>query len=213
MQRQTERGLTEYPVQPEDVAAALSARATFQTGLLSPDILYVAHDGPRRLVCAYRRPRLTAVWLDGSQQPLKAPLPGLILIRSTTGASGAPAYRLWASKRRPTSLDAPLYHAPLPNLYFDGAICWGTVALDAAERLAPASLDADFATLLGSSFSNHGCHGKSSKYPDDVRRLLIELDQQPARRYPTTDLIPARRTLGEALGVGGQEGEDEEDVP
>ncbi len=62
------------------------------------------------------------------------------------------------------------------------------------------SLAADWDTLLGSRFGDHACTGKSRSHPQDIRQKLIDLEARNARVYPKSDLIPAKRTLAQALG-------------
>ena len=58
----------------------------------------------------------------------------------------------------------------------------------------------DWTMLLGSPFGNHACSGKSRSHPQDIRTKLIALEAQKARRYPVSDLIPAKKTLAQVLG-------------
>lgn len=200
MRRRTEAGETEYPVSPDDVATALAARMTFDTGILPPDTLCVLAEGATRTVAAYRRPGKTALWLEGSDDPVRVPLPGLVMVRKTT-ANTTPDYSVWAVTERPAGYDARLYHAPLPNVYGRGGVCWGTVRRVGDEALAGASLAEDWAQLLGSPFGNHSVGGKSKQYRDDVRKMYFELEKRRARVYPKKDLVDAKRTLGAVLGV------------
>jgi hypothetical protein len=72
--------------------------------------------------------------------------------------------------------------------------------------LSGTSLAEDWSMLLGSPLGDHAVSGKSKAYPRDIRQNLmtlstegIELEQKGARRYPTSDLIPAKKTLAQAL--------------
>src|SRR5690606_28322681 len=115
----------------------------------------------------YRKPQKTGLYLEGSETPLRVPLPGLILIRATK-EQRHPNYHLFAVKRRPHSLDVALLHAPLPNIYGSGNICWGTVQTVTQTALTGASLAEDWQQLLGSPFGNHSVHGKSNAYRQDI---------------------------------------------
>jgi len=189
----------EYAVDPVQVALALSARITFDTGLLGGNTLLVRQDGMRKLVAEYRPPGKTGLYLDGSETPLRVPLPGLVLIR-TTSDDRNPQYHLFAVKSRPTALTTPLYHAPLPNVFGSGSICWGTVQRPTDAALKGASLAEDWMQLLGSRFGDHAVNGKSQSHPRDIREKLIALEASKARRYPTSDLVPLKRTLADVLG-------------
>lgn len=191
--------VTEYPVDPQQIALALAAKVTFDTGLLTSDTLLVRQDGVKRLVVAYRRPQKTGIFIEGSDAPVRVPLPPLLLIRTTT-ENKHPQYQVYAIKERPTTLDAPLFHAPLPNVFSSGSICWGSVRRVEDTALQGSSLAADWTTLLGSPFGDHAVSGKSKSHPHDIRQKLLELESRKARVYPKSDLIPVKRTLAQVLG-------------
>jgi hypothetical protein len=187
--------VSEYAVNPAQIATALSDKTTFDTGLLSGDTLFMRQEGVKRIIAEYRPPQMTGLFLDGAENALRIPLPGLVLIRAISDGS-QPKYALYAVKRRPTDLDAALFHAPLPNVFGGAGICWGSV-----PKAAPlnTSLAGDWAMLLGSSFGNHACGGKSKAFPQDIRQQWIALEAGKKRRYPTRDLIAAKTTFGKAL--------------
>ena len=198
MRRREGDAVTEYAVDPAQVALALAAKVTFDTGLISGDTLLVRQEGVSKTVVAYRKAQMTGVYLDGSEVALRVPLPPLVMIR-TTSEDRSPNYAVYAVKRRPAALDTALFHAPLPNVFNSGSICWGTVQRVSDTALTGASLTEDWAQLLGSSFGDHACNGKSRSHPHDIRQKLIELEQKQARRYPTSDLIPAKKTLAQII--------------
>ena len=191
--------LTEYAVDPAQVAVALAAKVTFDTGLLSGDTLLIRTEGVKKTVVEYRKGQKTGVYLEGSETALRIPLPPLLMIR-TTSEDRNPNYAVYAVKRKPKSLDVALFQAPLPNVFNSGSICWGTVQRVSDTALLGASLTEDWAMLLGSPFGDHACSGKSKSHRSDIRQKLIELETNSARRYPTSDLIPANKTLAQVLG-------------
>ncbi len=193
--------VTEYPIDPAQAAVALAAKVTFNTGLLSGDTLYIHMENISKTVVEYRKPQMTGVFLDNAESALRVPLPGLVMIRKTTD-DRTPTYAVYAVKKRPVSLDVELFNAPLPNVFNSGSICWGTVQRVSDTSLSGASLAEDWAQLLGSPFGDHACSGKSKAFKDDVRRKLIELEAKKSKRYPTSDLIAARKTLAQAIGAG-----------
>jgi PRTRC genetic system protein B len=198
LRKRTDKGWTEYPVRPEGVAAALAREVTFDTGLLGPNTLCVVAKGPTRVVAEHRPRQKSALWLEGAENPLRVPLPDLVLIR-TVHHGRQPGYQLWAVKERPTSPDCPLFVAPFPNVYTHGGICWGTVERPQGESLEGADLAADWAQILGSRFGSHNVRGRSRAHPDDVRQQYVDLERRRARVYPKKDLVDAGRTLGQAL--------------
>lgn len=190
--------IAEYAIDPAQAAIALAAKITFDTGLLTGDTLYIHTEGIAKTIVEYRRPQLTGVYLDNAESALRVPLPGLVMSRKTANER-TPKYAVYAVKRRPKTLDAALFLAPLPNVFNSGSICWGSVQRVSDAALAGASLAEDWAQLLGSPFGDHACSGKSKAHKDDVRKQLIALETRGAKRYPTSDLIPARKTLAEVL--------------
>lgn len=184
---------------PAQVAVALAAKVTFNTGLLSGDTLLVRQEGVRKTVIEYRKPQKTGIYLDGSETALRVPLPGLLMIR-TTSEDRRPNYAVYAVKKRPVTLNEPLFHAPLPNVFHSATVCWGSVQRVSDEALSNISLAEDWSMLLGSPFGDHACNGKSRSHPQDIRQKLIELEAKAAKRYPTADLIHAQKTLAQALG-------------
>ena len=190
-------GFTEYAVSPAQLATVLAARVQFETGLLAGNTLYVGSEGVRKVVAEYRDPQRTALYLDGAENALVVPLPGLVLIRSTS-ANDSPRYGVYAVKHRPTSLDAELFLSPLPNTDRSG-ICWGSVRKVSPGALAGCDLKEDWQALLGSLFTNHNCSGKSKSHPQDIRQKLVELEQHKRRVYPVRDLVTLEWTLGQVL--------------
>lgn len=192
--------IAEYPIDPAQAAVALAAKVTFNTGLLTGDTVYIHMEGVSKTVVEYRKPQKTGLFLDDADVPLRVPLPGLLMIRKASGDKAA-SYAVYAVKKRPDTLEIELFHAPLPNVFNSAAVCWGTVQRVSDEALSGASLTEDWDQLLGSSFGNHAISGKSRTYKDDIRQKLIDLEAKKAKRYPTTDLISARKTLAQAIGV------------
>lgn len=187
----------EYPVDAQHVATALAAKITFDTGLMTDEILLVRQEGVKRTVVGYRPAQKTGLYLEGSDTALRVPLPPLILIRQSTEGQ-QPQYTVFAVKSRPKTLSAALYHTPLPNVFSSGSICWGSVRK--AANSTSSSLVDDWAMLLGSPFGDHAVTGKSKAHSRDIRQALIALEARKARLYPTTDLIPLNKTLAQVLG-------------
>ena len=190
-------GVTEFAVDPNQLAVAFNTEAWFETGLLSEDILFVAESGLRRVVIGYRPPQVTGLWVEGLPEAYRIPMPGLVLSRVTR--DGRPDYNLFAVHERPRSGEAELFVAPLPHVYTHGGICWGSVERPAGDHLATTDLTADWDALLGSAFNNHAVNGKSKRHGQDVLSLYPELEQSGAESYPLDDLVPVNKTLGNWL--------------
>lgn len=201
LSKQEDGKQTEYPVDPAQIAVALSAKITFSTGLLSENTLYVHQSGLTKTIVEYRPPQMTGVFLDDSDIPLRIPLPPLVMIRRTR--DDLATYNVYAVKKRPQSLDAPLFNPPLPNVFNSGSVCWGSVAMVSDEALADTVLTEDWGRLLGTPFGNHAVSRKSKVYPDDIRQQWVALETNRKRRYTISDLLPLHRTLEQALGGAG----------
>jgi hypothetical protein len=190
--------VSEYAVDPAQVALALSSKVRFDTGFLSGDTLLVRQEGVRKTVVEYREPQKVGIYLEGSDTALRIPMIGLVMIRLTSD-NRQPDYGVYAVKKRPSSLDEPLFYAPLPNVYASGAICWGTVQRVTDSAIAGTSLAEDWGQLFGSPFGNHSTGGKSKKHPGDIRQMLIDLNTRKVRAYPKSDLQPVKKTLAQVL--------------
>jgi len=190
--------VSEFPVDPAQIATALSAKTRFETGILNPNTIFVRQEEVKKVVVEYREPQKTGVYLDGSENAVRAPLPGLLLIRTLPDGK-TPEYLVYAMKKRPLTLDEPLFHAPLPNIYSSASICWGSVPKVTAAAMNGTSLEEDWKMLLGSGFGTHSASGKSKSHPKDIRTHLISLEKRKTRTYPISDLIPFNKTLAEVL--------------
>ena len=190
--------VTEFPVNPNQIAAALSTKMQFETGLLNSNVIYMSLNGTTKTVVEYREPQKTGIYMDGSEAPIRCPMPGLVLIRRVREGQG-PHYLLFAAKERPSTMASKLFNAPLPNVYGNGEICWGSVRRVSNEALKASSLESDWTVLLGTGFNSHGVSGKSKAHRSDIRKQLLALEKRQARVYPVKDLIEADKTLGEAL--------------
>lgn len=198
LRRETADGGVEYPVSPAAVAKLLAdnlPEQSFSTGLIAGDTLLVHQKGEKRTVIEYRKPQLSGLWLEGSDAPVRIPLPGLIMIRATVGLE-QPSYRVLAVKRRPKDLNVKLYIPPLPNVSTSG-VCWGTVAKP--KDIHPTDLAEDWKMLLGSAFGNHDVMRKSRTFPQDIRQHYGVLEKTEARAYPSIDLIDANMRLSDLV--------------
>lgn len=193
------KGNTEYPIDPSVAAKAIAAdmpEETFDTGLLTDDLLYIWQRGVKRVVIGYRSPQKTGIWVENAENAMRIPMPGLVIVR-TTFQNGSPDYRFYAVKERPTA-KTKLFYCPLPHVSSDGS-CWGTVRVPDAKTLATNNLQPDWDAFLGSRFGNHSVGGKCVKHPSDIRKLLMELHEKKARKYPMRELISLEKSFGTLL--------------
>jgi hypothetical protein len=122
---------------------------------------------------------------------LNIPLPALAF------AGRGTAYAVWACAESEPAPTATAYHAPLPNVHPDGAICFGE---NHPPKASPATIQAAWELFIASPFNGHLARGKSRAHADDVRLQLRTLaargkvDTSPAA-YPVRDLVSCRTTI------------------
>ena len=173
--------ITTRVVSARDIALALLREVPLGSGLLPEGALWWAQAKEGVEVALWRPPRVWPVALETEPfkppRRLKLPMPGLIFICSP----GRPP-KVYAAKRRPTSLEDVIYHAPLFNVFSDGRTCPGTHKYPEDLGELPESFFTSFFTPTGDY------RRRSKKYPDDLLRLWEELDGK--ERYPLRDLVP-----------------------
>lgn len=185
----------QYPIRPEALAALLGKLPT-STGLLPQHTLGVGAANGESFFVLSIPPRQATLRLDGGGT-YTIPLPPLIWAGCGT------AYRIWAlnTTHYPRSGGTLLYRAPFPNVYADGAICWGTS--DSRPSAAPATLIKVLKLFLEESLFNlHLANGKSVHFAASVVGRWQQLAESEAKSYPLDDLMPAERDLGWLLRGG-----------
>lgn len=109
------------------------------------------------------------------------PLPYLVFMGSGL------RYHIWALKEKEFSPNAIVYQPPLPNVYADGRICWGT---NSPEQAGISYAEMAFHLFVRSPFNDHLIQNKSRRHPDDIRPQLRRLAEKGAKHYPIGDLRP-----------------------
>jgi len=168
-------------VSARDVTMALLREVPMTSGLLPQGVLWwkQGRGGPE--VAVWRSPRVqkVALQMEAFKPPQRftLPMPGLIFV-----SSPARPPRVYAAKKRPTSLGQVIYHAPLFNVYRTGDTCPGTHKYSPNIEEIPESFFTSFFTREADT------RWRSKKYPEDLLKLWEELDGQP--KYPLADLMP-----------------------
>lgn len=115
---------------------------------------------------------------------LDIPLPGMVF------AGLGDTYYVWAARDLTCCPETPLFVAPLPNVYHDGRICFGSNIPPAISAEAWATIDTAWQNFIASPFIGDLSGGKSRAHPDDVRTTLMHLAQSTCTSYPLEDLVP-----------------------
>ncbi|KAM3090293.1 hypothetical protein ACKFKG_30345 [Phormidesmis sp. 146-35] len=113
---------------------------------------------------------------------VQVPLPGMVMVG--VGRD----YRIWAVATKQFEPDAVGYHAPLPNVYDNGRICWGT---NRPPIASPQNIIKAWELFISSPFNGDLAYGKSRSHHSDVRQQLTALSRRRRKTYPTNDLMPA----------------------
>ena len=128
--------------------------------------------------------------------PCKLPLPALVFAGVNSAVStegGGTTYYIWALQEEQFHPSAKLWHAPFPNVYPDGRICFGDVRV---PEVSWKTIDKSWQLFLESRFTTSMIEGKSGRHSADVREQLLAC--QSLSRYPTDDLQPLRVRMGYA---------------
>lgn len=112
------------------------------------------------------------------------PLPGLIWIGLEQN------YWLFAVADKMFDPETQCFHAPLPNVYENGSVCWGTNTPPIANSQ---SIVQAWQLFISSPFNNHLTTYKSRLHSSDITRQLAQLHEKAGKRYPTRDLLPLNR--------------------
>ena len=115
---------------------------------------------------------------------LDVPLPGMVF------AGIGNTYYVWAAKDLTCRPETPLFAAPLPNVYHDGRICYGSTIPPAVSAETWSTIDTAWQDFIISPFLGDLSSGKSRAHPEDVRTSLTHLAQGASPLYPLEDLVP-----------------------
>jgi hypothetical protein len=173
--------VTTKMVSPQDVALALLRDIPFGSGILPENTLWWQHrqDGSP-VVALWRPPQVwpVALQLEPFKPPrrFRLPMPGLIFICRPGSPPGVVAV-----KKRPTTLEVPVFRAPLYNIYQDGKTCPGSHKYsDDIAKIPEEFFTAFFTLALGGEVSR--------SYGHDLLKLWESIDGK--KRYPLRDLLP-----------------------
>lgn len=166
---------------PQAVASAFrDVDFDFDSGYLPARIIRVGMYHGRNFWIAAQPAQMRAITILG-QETFNVPTPPMLLFN--IGGE----YSLWAFKsNKAVDSDTILYHAPFPNIYQNGKICWGSNQLQDLPAQKAAQI---FDLFFDSPFNTHLANGKSHANPEDVTRTLKALAWK--KKYNLDDLVRA----------------------
>jgi hypothetical protein len=176
-----------------DVTAAFSMKE-LDTGWLPAGMVRCGQNAAGPWFVYSTPPQKVKLSLNGGDIPLTIPVPRLALIGS--GSS----YWLAAMRGKHFEHKALVYHAPFPNIYPSGKICWGG---NTPSEALPENARRVWELFFKSPFNSDLAEKKSQRHSKDVRELLKTLDHNH-RLYPVSDLIsmniPIERLVEKVIG-------------
>jgi PRTRC genetic system protein B len=129
-------------------------------------------------------PHTLRVTCDNKEATLTVPLPGMVF------AGRGTSYWVWAVPGPTFSPDLQVYEPPLPNVYPQQHICWGS---NSPPLASPATIDQAWQLFLASTFNGDLARHKSTSCPEDVRVLLRRLATKRAKTFPPGELVAYRQ--------------------
>lgn len=169
----------------DDVAAAL-ANVENDSGWLGDGILRAGRCSQGEwFVYAEPAQTITIQVTTGDQAEITIPIPATVLI------GVGHKYFLYALNG-PVKPGATLYHAPFPNVYGHGRICWGSNRPPVAHHKQAKTV---WNMFFETPFNNHLAGLKSQACKANVMEQLVKLSNEHAKKYPLEDMVNIHQSL------------------
>lgn len=212
-QSQSEDGSIRYKFLSAQAVRLAFSHEPVDSGWLDPGIFRWGYSQAGQWAVLFIPPAIHTLWLpnnsmvsngdapDQIEEPqsnegllaVQVPLPALIFV------GAAQRYYLWAVKARAFNPQLALYHAPLPNVYGDGGICWGS---NQVVSVTTQTLRDTWKLFISSPFNVHLAQSKSKRYSTNILDQLSRLGANQRKTYPARDLLPL-------IKRGYRQGQDE----
>ncbi len=174
----------------EQIARAFREFQT-DTGWITRRILRYREEPEGNFILSYEPACIRTIFVEaegGDVAEITIPLPTLILFGQKD------EFYLWAAKGKKVSPKTKLALAPLPNIggNLSGKICFGSNEVPEAKV---ENLDTIWNLIFNTPFNGDHSTKKCVSAPDDVRKLLLNLAERQARRFPLSELIETNVTI------------------
>jgi PRTRC genetic system protein B len=174
----------------EQIARAFREFQT-DTGWITRRILRWREEPEGNFILSYEPAGIRTIFIEtegGDVAEITIPLPTLILFGQKD------EFYLWAAKGKKVSPKTKLALAPLPNIggNLSGKICFGSNEVPEAKV---ENLDTIWNLIFNTPFNGDHSTKKCVSAPDDVRKLLLNLAERQARRFPLFELIETNATI------------------
>lgn len=174
----------------EQIARAFRELNT-DTGWIKRQVLRYREEPEGNYILSYEPAGQRTIFVEtgsGKVGEITIPLPTLILFGHKN------EFYLWAAKGKKVSPKTKLALAPLPNIggNLSGKICFGSNEVPEAKI---ENLDTIWNLIFNTPFNGDHSTKKCVSAPDDVRKLLLNLAEKQARRFPASELIETPATI------------------
>jgi PRTRC genetic system protein B len=180
-----------------DLAAAFS-QTEQDTGWFTSGVVRAGHHAKGDWFVYTASEQTVDVILDAqSSEVFKVAIPRTVLLGIDR------VYYLWALKGKYFLPNEVAYHAPFPNIYQNGKICWGQ---NTPPQASGKSIREAWELFFKAPFNADLSANKSRSHSGDVRDTLRKLAETKARAYPKDDLIFAGAMIGSLVEAILKEG-------
>ncbi len=174
----------------EQIALAFREVQT-DSGWINRRILRFREAPEGSIVLSYQSAGVRSISIQdktGDVSEIRLPLPTLVLL------GVGDEFYIWAAKNRVVTSETKLSIAPLPNIggNLNGKICFGRNETPSANI---DETDAIWNLFWNTPFNGDGSNGKCKSEPKDVRKLLFNLSEKKAKRFPASELIESDTTV------------------
>lgn len=171
-------------VSPEQVWQAFS-NESIDSGWIPSDVIRWGIAQRSEWVITFKPPGIHELNFS-SNETLTVALPGFVFL------GVGRHYYIWAIRGKTFEPKAAAFHAPLPNVYPGGNICFGS---NIPPTASSQSISQTWDLFMQSEFNSHLANAKSKSQPKDVREKLRSVAEQCLPQYPAKDLQAYKNSI------------------
>jgi len=167
-------------LRPADVAAAFLHQEN-DTGWIGPHIIRIGNSARGPWFIYRRGAGKVSIRFDGDEGEYRIPIPPTVLVAVES------SYYIFATKDdKPLQDETEIFHAPFPNTYDNGRICWGSNRPPKNE--SPDAGNKAWNLFFGSPFNEHLDAGHHASKTVKLLDLLKSLNGH--KLFPAKMLVP-----------------------
>jgi PRTRC genetic system protein B len=185
----TEKGAHHYKLVSSHSVKAAFSHEPIDSGWLSSGIVRWGIGKSGNWVVKFVPPALHTLSFEEADF-LSLPLPGLVFLGYGF------QYYIFCIAESSFNPEAEVFTAPLPNVYPDGRICFGSTVPPACT---PEEIDRVWKMFITSNFNSHLGSVKSKSYPDNIKTKLSQIATRKLKHYPIKDLNQYRSRVEQVI--------------